>query len=138
MLFLVQKKKKKRCTMMINQQCNESARVHALVPHLHTVIKFLLSTAPFLAAAFFRAPLNPRLGDAMPASCAALSSSCLVGCPSALFFPFLSVLCSSRGPAVCSRRRVAQTEGTYHLGCVPISPHCSPLRSAWKYYATFR
>lgn len=59
------------CTMMINYQCNEShERVRA--SYLHTVIKFRLSTAPFLAVAFFRAPLNPRLGDAMPAFCAVL------------------------------------------------------------------
>ncbi|KAI5612004.1 hypothetical protein C0J50_0672 [Silurus asotus] len=31
-------------------------RARALASHLHTVIKFRLSTAPFLVAAFFRQP----------------------------------------------------------------------------------
>lgn len=107
-------------------------RARARPSYLHTVIKFLLSTAPFLAAAFFRAPLNPRLGDAMPASGAVLRCS-LPGCLShrGFFFLFLSpppVLSSSRGPAACSRRRVAETEAKDYLGFVSISHHCSPLK----------
>lgn len=57
------------CMMLKAAQCVTEA--HALISYLHTVIKFLLSTAPVLPVLFFRAALNPRLGDAIPASCAA-------------------------------------------------------------------
>lgn len=98
-------------------------KAHALISYLHTVIKFLLSTAPFLAAAFFRAALNPRLRDAIPASCAALRSSWR--------FPFFLSCPPHGGVLQKQKRRIT------FWGRVPISYHCSLLSSACEYYATY-
>lgn len=45
--------------------CSDDECVTLIRFYLHTVIRFLLSTALIRATAFLRAPLNPRFNDAM-------------------------------------------------------------------------